>query len=114
MVWREDKHNGPEIKNRHGKEKDTICSLCKQEDETLVHFILVCDKLETRRDRVLLRKYEQTTREATVEKIFFEPEDTEELKKMLEALWRLRTRLLKREQEAKKTRVLTEDQKQQK
>ena len=93
------------IENRHREEKSTKCDLCEKEDETTIHFILECEKLDDKRNKELIRKYTQTEKEDTLAKILFSKDDTEEIKYMLENMWRKRTRI-KRNNEEKEKEIL--------
>ena len=81
------------IENRHRENENTKCDLCGKEDETTIHFILECEKLEDKRNKKLIRKYTQKEKEDTLAKILFGKDDTEEIIYMLENIWRKRTRI---------------------
>ena len=81
------------IENRQRENKNTKCNLCGKEDETTIHFILECEKLEDKRNKKLIRKYTQKEKEDTLAKILFGKDDTEEIIYMLENIWRKRTRI---------------------
>ena len=93
------------IENRHREEKSTKCDLCGKEDETTIHFILECEKLDDKRNKELIRKYTQTEKEDTLAKILFSKDDTEEIKYMLENMWRKRTRIKRNNEEKEKENI---------
>ena len=95
------------IENRHRENKNTKCDLCGKEDETTIHFILECEKLEDKRNKELIRKYTQTEKEDTLAKILFSKDDTEEIKYMLENLWRKQTRIKRNIEEKEKENIET-------
>ena len=73
-----------------------ICDLC-EEEETLEHFLINCEYLETKRNYELLSKYEKESKEETVGSLLFkmEKEDLEPLKEMLSQMWKKRDQLIK-------------------
>ena len=84
---------GMEDLRRHYKE-NTDCKICnKGEKEDLGHFLLRCEKLESKRDRSLFTDGEEIDR---IGKFLFEKERIEEVKLMLGRMWREREIIIKR------------------
>ena len=90
------------IENRHRTEGKTLCDLCEKEDETTIHFLLNCEELEDKRDKDIIRKFSQTNKEDTIGEILFSKTDIEEIKCMLENMWRKRMRLKRKKEEKEK------------
>ena len=73
-------------KHKGGK---TVCDVCGEEEEDLVHFIVRCRGLEDRRDKDLIAKFKGDDDRSTAGKILFETRDNdvERVKRMLRNLW---------------------------
>ena len=65
------------------------CDLCGWEREDLIHFLIECEGLESRRDRTFLRRLGGEDAEETVGRALFETEgeDLETVKRMIQDLW---------------------------
>ena len=70
--------------------KDTSCSLCGDEREDLVHFLIGCNKLEESRDKTIMEKYRDVNKEKMVGRILHTEKDIEAVKAMIEKMWYLR------------------------
>ena len=81
------------MEKRH---KYTTCDLYKTREETDIHFLLECNKLEEKRDMRIIRKFIRLGKEKAVGKMLFEIEEIEGVKKMIINLWRRRGILRKR------------------
>ena len=68
------------IEKRH-KGEDTTCDLCKAGDETDIHFILECNRLDDKRDKKLIEKYKGKDKDETLEKMLFKKKGIENVKK---------------------------------
>ena len=75
---------------------DTICELCRDGEETDIHFILECKKLSNKRDKNLLQRYTGQDKETIVGELLFKEKDVERVKLMLGRLWRRREMLRKK------------------
>ena len=82
------------IERRH-KGGDTVCELCREGDETDIHFILECKKLSDRRDLNLLQKYRGKEKDTIIGELLFKEKDVERVKIMLGKIWRRREVLRK-------------------
>ena len=73
-----------------------ICDLC-EEEETLEHFLLDCEKLETKRNYKLLSRYRKESKEETIGSLLFKikKEDLVPLKEMLSQMWKKRDQLVR-------------------
>ena len=80
---------------RHNRGK-TECDLCHTEEEDLQHFLLKCSVLQDKRDPYLLRKYWKPDRQDMIGELLFNKQDIEEVKIMLENMWRKRWNELKK------------------
>ena len=88
------------IEKRH-KGEDTQCELCKAGEETDIHFMLECDKLEDKRDKRIMRKYRKQDKEAMIGEMLFRKEEIESVKTMINNLWRRREYIRKRSEKKK-------------
>ena len=88
------------IEKRH-KGEDTTCDLCRTGDETDIHFILECNKLDDKRDKKIIEKYKGKNKEETLGKMLFNKKGIENVKKMLYSMWRKREIMRKKINEEK-------------
>ena len=77
------------VEKRH-KSGDTKCDLCGQVKEDLVHFLLDCKELESKRDKEIMEIYYDSDKEEMCGKILHTNRQIEEVKKMLENMWNCR------------------------
>ena len=83
------------IEKRH-KGEDTTCDLCKTGDETDIHFILECNKLNDKRDKKIIEKYKGESKEETIGKMLFSKKGIDKVKNMLSSMWRKRELIRKK------------------
>ena len=77
------------VEKRH-KSGDTKCDLCGQVKEDLVHFLLDCKELESKRDKEIMEIYYDSDKEEMCGKILHTNRQIEAVKKMLENMWNCR------------------------
>merc|ERR1711874_334163 len=65
---------------RH-KGEDTTCDLCKAGEETDIHFMLECNRLNDKRDKKLIEKCKGKNKEETLSNMLFRKNVIEEVKK---------------------------------
>ena len=83
-----------EHKGRGNPHYDTTCKLCKKEEEDLVHFMVKCEELESKRDCKILDR-EIKNPELRLRTLLFKNEDFQAVGKLIRNLWELRKSLLK-------------------
>ena len=68
---------------------DTVCDVCGEEEEDLIHFLMRCRGLDDRRDEDLVAKFKGGDDRSTAGRILFETkgDDVKRLKRMLRNLW---------------------------
>ena len=82
-------------RKRHYKEDtDTSCRLCGEGREDMIHFMLKCDKLTYRRNRVLIERTGETTDKEILGGLLFKDDFCKETKEMLVDLWKEREILI--------------------
>ena len=81
--------------NRH-KGEDTTCDLCKAGEETDIHFILECNRLNDKRDKKIIEKCNGKNKEETLSNMLCRKNDIEDVKKMINKMWRMRERRRKK------------------
>ena len=81
--------------NRH-KGEDTTCDLCKAGEETDIHFILECNRLNDKRDKKIIEKCNGKNKEETLSNMLFRKNDIEDVKKMINKMWRMRESIRKK------------------
>ena len=82
---------------RGNKHYNKVCKLCGQEEEDLVHFIIKCRALETKRDYGVLDCSIEDPEERMI-KFLFRQEDFQRAGKMVKELWFRRKDILKNRQ----------------
>merc|ERR1711874_534238 len=75
-----------EAKGRRNPFYDTICKLCGQDEENLVHFIIECKALEGKRDYDLLDSSIENPKDRMV-KFLFHSEDYQKTGCMVKKIW---------------------------
>ena len=81
-----------EHKGRGVQNYEATCKLCGEETEDIVHFVIKCEKLESKRDYGVIDQYIQNPEER-MRKLLFENEHHQEIGKMIKNLWMLRKEL---------------------
>ena len=83
------------LKPNH-KIEDKICNLCEEEEESLEHFMLKCNKLERKRNYELINRFKGSNIKETLGLLLFETrgEDLELIKEMITNMWETREKLL--------------------
>ena len=79
-----EEHKGRGIQNY-----EATCKLCGKEVEDIVHFVIKCEKLESKREHRLIDSYTQNPEEK-LRKLLFENEKHQEIGRMIRNLWMLR------------------------
>ena len=83
-----------EHKGRGKEYYDTTCKLCKREPEDIVHFIIKCKSLESKRDcKVINRNIKNTEERMRI--LLFRNGNHQIVSRLLRDLWELRKKLLK-------------------
>ena len=82
-----------EHKGRRQKNCNTTCKLCGEEREDLVHFIIKCKSLETKRNYNLIKK-DIKDPEARMRKLLYKNEKHQEIGKLIRNLWTVRKELI--------------------
>ena len=75
-----------EHKGRGNKNYNTICKLCKEEPENLVHFIIKCKKLEGSKNYEILNK-DIKEPEERMKILLFRNKNYKLVSKLLRDLW---------------------------
>merc|ERR1712179_347295 len=83
-----------EAQGRGNKHHNKMCKLCGQRDEDLVHFIVECKALETKRDYDLLDWFIEDPKERMI-KFLFRQQDFQGAGRMVKELWFKRKEILK-------------------
>ena len=83
-----------EHKGRGKEHYDTTCKLCRKETEDIVHFIITCKKLESKRNYKIINKNIRNPEER-MRTLLFRNENHQIVSNMLRDLWELRKILLK-------------------
>ena len=83
-----------EHKGRGLEHYNTICKLCKEEEEDLVHFLIKCKALEKERNYEILENNTDDP-ELKARKLLFRNENIQEVSKLIRSLWECRKKLLK-------------------
>ena len=86
-----------EHKNRENPGYDTICKLCREEKEDIVHFTTKCKNLEEVRDYDIIDKNIRSPEER-MRVLLFRNKNHLTVGRMLRKLWELRKKLLKPEE----------------
>ena len=84
-----------EAKKRVCKFYDATCKLCGCEEEDLVHFVIRCPKLESKRKGEIIDKSITDTEESLIYSLF-KQRKYQETGKMLKSMWYKRKYLLER------------------
>ena len=69
---------------------DTKCELCDNENEDLIHFLIDCKELENKRNKQIMEKNLNQDKEVMAGKILFGKEDKEDIKYMIDRMWKFR------------------------
>ena len=87
--------NSLQLEEHQGRGKtnySTICRLCGEEEEDLVHFLIKCRKLEEKRDPRIIDRTQMNAEYKTIQ-LFFMNKDHQEVVKMIKNMWYLRKRM---------------------
>ena len=79
-----EEHKGRGIQNY-----EATCKLCGKEIEDIVHFVIKCEKLESKREHILIVSYTQNP-EKKLRKLLFENEKHPQIGRMIRNLLMLR------------------------
>ena len=91
-----------EHKGRGKEHYDTTCKLCRKETEDIVHFIITCKKLESKRNYKIINKNIRNPEER-MRILLYRNENHQIVSNMLRDLWELRKILLKQLEKYKST-----------
>ena len=92
------------IEKRH-KGEDTTCDLCRTGEETDIHFMLECNRLDDKRNKKLIEEYKGKDKDETLEKMLFRKKGIENVKKMINDMWRKREIIRKKLEKEKKSEI---------
>ena len=84
-----------EFVHRRDRNHNKICELCGMEDEDLKHFLLICPRLRSRRNRGLMRKWCNIDKDQQMVDLLFNEKDYDKIRKMIKSMWSLRKDLLR-------------------
>ena len=84
-----------EAKKRGCRFYDATCKLCGYEEEDLVHFVIRCPKLESKRNGEIVNKDITDTEESLIHSLF-KQKKYQETGKMLKSMWYKRKYLLEK------------------
>merc|ERR1712082_136869 len=82
-----------EHKGRGNKHYDTTCKLCGRGEEKIVHFTIICNKLEQKRDNRLINESLKNPEDKMGELLFRNKKHIE-VSIMVKNMWELRKTLL--------------------
>ena len=71
---------------------NTTCKLCGQGEENLEHFLIECNKLEEKRDPIIMEGPQMTAEDKTIQ-ILFRNKNHQEVAQMIKNMWNLRKRM---------------------
>ena len=77
--------------------KETNCTLCRQEEENIVHFILTCPELAKIRSENYMKEFQQPyieNEDEIIGDLLFKTENMEEKKEVIYKLWITRKRII--------------------
>merc|ERR1712030_38019 len=84
-----------EVLHRRDRNHDKTCKLCGSEEEDLKHFMISCPRLRSRRNRELMRKWENEDKDQQLINILYNEKDYDKVRKMVKAIWNPRKDLLR-------------------
>ena len=87
--------NSPQLEDHLAKGKpnyDKTCKLCQDGKEDLDHFMITCEKLESARNKTIVKNTNKPVQERAVE-ILFKSKNIQEIAMMIKNMWELRKRL---------------------
>ena len=90
-------------KSKRFKNYDPICKLCGEEEEDIVHFTMICKKLEKRRENPTINK-DIVDPEERMKDLLFRNNNYAETRKVIRDLWVLRNQMIKELEKLNKTR----------
>ena len=84
-----------EFIHRRDRDHSKICKLCRREEEDLIHFMLMCPKLRSKRNNNIMQKWYNEDKDQQLVDILFSEKDHDKIRKMVGAMWLLRKDLLR-------------------
>ena len=102
--------NALQLEEHKGRGKDhynTTCKLCNKETEDIVHFIITCKKLESKRNYNIINKNIRNP-EIKMRMLLFRNKNHQDVSKMLRDLWELRKVLMKQIENKKAINSVTQ------
>ena len=81
--------------HRRDRNHNKMCRLCGIEEEDLRHFLISCPRLRSRRNRELMRKWDNEDKDQQLVNILYNEKDYDKVRKMVKAIWNLRKDLLR-------------------
>ena len=84
-----------EVVHRRDRNHNKTCRLCGAEEEDLKHFILSCPRLGNKRNRELMRKWNNEDKDQQLINILYNEKDYDKVRGMIKAMWNLRKDLLR-------------------
>ena len=72
-----------------------MCKMCGTEEEDLKHFLISCPRLRSKRNRELMRKWNNVDKDQQLVDILYNEKDYDRVRGMIKAMWNLRKDLLR-------------------
>ena len=72
-----------EFIHRRDREHSKICRLCGREDEDLIHFMIMCPKLRSKRNNRIMRKWCNRDKDKQLVDILFNEKEHDKIRKMV-------------------------------
>ena len=84
-----------EFIHRRNRNHETLCKLCGREEEDLMHFLIKCPRIESKRNKRIMEKWSNNDKDKQMTDILFNEKNYEKLRQMVGAMWILRKDLLR-------------------
>ena len=84
-----------EFKQRRDRNHDKTCRLCGAGEEDLKHFMIDCPRLRSKRNKELMRKWNNADKDQQLIDILFNEKDYDKIRRMIKSMWLLRKDLLR-------------------
>ena len=73
--------------NRRNRNYDKTCKLCNQEEENLEHFLVVCPRLQSKRDPAIMDQWNNLDTRTQTASILFKEKDYNRTGAMIRKMW---------------------------
>ena len=80
---------------RRNRNYDKTCKLCSQEEENLKHFLVVCPRLQSKRDPTIMDQWNNLDTRTQTASILFKEKDYNRTGATIRKMWLYRKDLLK-------------------